>query len=57
LVVNDKPTLSTKKLSPPFIIYKDKLFTSNILNPVDTSDYIGSEINIIDLTEKLHICK
>ena len=57
LVVNNKPLLSTKKLSPPFVIYKDKLFTSNILNPVDTSDYIGSELNMIDLTEKLNICK
>jgi hypothetical protein len=56
LIVNGRSFMTTKKLRPPFIILNQKLYTSGLLNIVDTTEYQNSDITLIDLTGKLNTC-
>ena len=57
LIINGQSLMTTKKLTPPFVICNQELFTSDLLNVIDTTEYKNSELTVIDLTGKLNVCR
>ena len=53
LIVEKQAILMTKKFSPPFVLYNDTLYFSDLMNAYDISEYHNSQILYIDLKGKL----
>jgi hypothetical protein len=57
LIIEKQGFLVTKKLSPPFVLFNDTIYFSNLVNSYEIADYYNSNILYIDLKGKLEpIC-